>query len=112
MNSRDIYAMQLVYAERDRQRALGHLDAHDYSDGTGRHLDAAVPLPSPGTVRAYADAEFGARRGSWALVLLEEVLEAMHEDDVERLRAELVQVAAVAVRWIGAIDARGEDDGA
>ena len=48
MNSRDIYAMQLVYAERDRQRALGHLDAHDYADGTGRHLDAAVPLPSPG----------------------------------------------------------------
>ena len=111
MNSRDVYAMQLVYAERDRQRALGHLDAHDYADGTGRHLDAAVPLPSPGTVRAYVDAEFGARRGSWALVLLEEVLEAMHEDDVERLRAELVQVAAVAVRWIGALDARGEDDG-
>ena len=44
--------------------------------------------------------------------VLEEVLEAMHEDDVERLRAELVQVAAVAVRWIGAINARGEDDGA
>jgi hypothetical protein len=40
------------------------------------------------------------------LVLLEEVLEALEEDNEERLRAELVQVAAVAVRWIGAIDVR------
>jgi len=36
----------------------------------------------------------------------------MHEHDVDRLREELVQVAAVAVRWAGALDARGEDDGA
>lgn len=112
MTARDQLVMRDVLAERDRQRALGHTDAQDYADGTGRHLDDAVPLPSPGAVRAYLDAEFGARRGSWALVLLEEVLEAMHEHDVNRLREELVQVAAVAVRWAGALDARGEDDGA
>lgn len=103
MNKRDIYAMIDVYAERDRQRSLGHLDSHDYSDGTGMHLDKALPLPSAASVRARAEAAFAV---PWSLVLLEEVLEALEEDNEERLRAELVQVAAVAVRWIGAIDVR------
>lgn len=103
MNQRDIYAMIDVYAERDRQRSLGHLDSHDYNDGTGRNLDRMLPLPSAASVRARAEAAFSV---PWALVLLEEVLEALEEDNEERLRTELVQVAAVALRWIGAIDER------
>lgn len=42
----------------------------------------------------------------WLDILLEEVAEAFAEDDPARLRAELVQVAAVALRWITAIDTR------
>lgn len=103
MNQRDIYVMMDVYAERDRQRSLGYLDAHDYWDGTGQHLDKALPLPSAASVRARAEAAFAV---PWALVLLEEVLEALEEHDEERLREELIQVAAVAVRWAGAIDDR------
>lgn len=103
MNQRDIYAMIDVYAERDRQRSLGHLDSHDYADGTGRNLDRMLPLPSAASVRARAEAAFAV---PWSLVLLEEVLEALEEHDENRLRAELVQVAAVAVRWIGALDVR------
>jgi len=47
---------------------------------------------------------------AWDGVLLEEVYEALAESDPERLRAELVQVAAVAVAWIQAIDRRPETD--
>ncbi len=43
---------------------------------------------------------------TWRHVLDEEVCEAFAESDPARLRAELIQVAAVALRWIDAIDSR------
>lgn len=43
---------------------------------------------------------------TWHLILLEEVYEGMAESDPVALRAELIQVAAVAVAWIEAIDRR------
>lgn len=43
---------------------------------------------------------------SWAAILAEEVGEALQEDDPAKLRAELLQVAAVAVAWVEAIDRR------
>lgn len=43
---------------------------------------------------------------AWDGVLLEEVYEALAEPDPERLRAELVQVAAVCAAWISDIDRR------
>lgn len=43
---------------------------------------------------------------SWDLILLEEVYEALAESNRERLRQELVQVAAVCIAWIEAIDRR------
>lgn len=48
-----------------------------------------------------------ARHPSWLAVLAEEVGEAAHEltyDSTGSLRAELIQVAAVATAWIAAID--------
>lgn len=39
-------------------------------------------------------------------ILACEVAEAFAEEDPARLRAELIQVAAVAVQWVEAIDAR------
>lgn len=51
-----------------------------------------------------------ARRGerSWSLIELEEIFEAVSERDVIKARAEWVQVAAVAVQAVAAIDrARG-----
>ena len=50
-------------------------------------------------------------RVTWAHILIEEVAEAVDatvETDPALLRAELVQVAAVAVAWIEAIDRRAE----
>lgn len=43
---------------------------------------------------------------AWDGILLEEVYEALAEADPAKLRAELVQVAAVCVQWIAAIDRR------
>lgn len=46
------------------------------------------------------------RPGTWADILLEEVFEALAEEDVDALRRELIQVAAVASQWAEAIDRR------
>lgn len=43
----------------------------------------------------------------WAGILTEEFYEAIGEAEDDRLRKELVQVAAVAVAWIECIDRRG-----
>ena len=44
--------------------------------------------------------------GTWEHILMEETMEAFAEPDPIKLRTELVQVAAVAVAWIEAIDRR------
>lgn len=43
---------------------------------------------------------------AWDGVLLEEVYEALAESDPAKLRAELIQVAAVCAAWISDIDQR------
>lgn len=43
---------------------------------------------------------------AWDGVLLEEVYEALAEEDPAKIRAELIQVAAVAATWVEAIDRR------
>jgi len=43
---------------------------------------------------------------TWLHILREEVYEAFAEEDPQKLREELVQIAAVAVAWIEAIDRR------
>lgn len=47
-----------------------------------------------------------AGNGTWEHILTEEWAEAVATEDPAELRAELVQVAAVAVAWIQAIDRR------
>jgi hypothetical protein len=89
-----------VHAERTRQ--------HE------RHGEQNLPN---GTADAWDQVEADAARqrcdratatGSltWRHVLEEEVSEALAEVDPEALRAELVQVAAVAIQWIEALDRR------
>ncbi|WP_091232541.1 hypothetical protein [Microbacterium sp. 3J1] len=46
------------------------------------------------------------RESTMAAVLLEEVFEVLAEDDDERVREELIQVAAVAAKWVQIIDER------
>lgn len=51
---------------------------------------------------------FRVGKGTWRHILQEEVAEAFAELDPAPLREELIQVAAVAVAWIEAIDRRGD----
>lgn len=68
-------------------------------------------IPTADRARFACDQAHRIGHGSWADILIEEVAEAVgtcNETD-DRLRAELVQVAAVAVAWIEAIDRRSEN---
>lgn len=83
-------------------------------DGTGEGQNR-WRLVDPKSAKSEADffkqeCERKAARGTltFADVLLEEVYEALAEKHPAALRAELVQVAAVAAQWIEAIDRRGK----
>lgn len=68
---------------------------------------AALPFPSSTRARLTVEQLAAAGELAWADILLEEVCEANEEDqDPAALRAELIQVAAVAMRWVDAIDHR------
>lgn len=93
-----------VQAERDRQDAKWGEQNHP--DGTGLHPERQKMLADE--AKALCDRAFREGFGAWSHILWEEVREAMAEEDPVRLREELIQVAAVAVNWIGAIDRRTE----
>jgi hypothetical protein len=56
--------------------------------------------------RAKTDRKLADGTATWLDVVLEETYEAFAEVDPVLLRAELVQVAAMAIRWINDIDQR------
>ena len=89
-----------VAAERKNQTTKW--GQQDPWDGTGspayRELAALL--------QAQVDALPGKNETPWNLILLEEVYEALAETDTALLRQELIQVAAVAVQWIEALDRR------
>ncbi|KZM78434.1 hypothetical protein A0J59_13720 [Cellulosimicrobium sp. I38E] len=102
-----------VAAERARQDVKWGVQNHPDGTGPGTHpLLALVGSIAPGAAwlaaRATSLTDTAANAGTltWRHILLEEVFEALAEDDPERLRAELVQVAAVAQQWAEAIDRR------
>lgn len=90
-------------------------------DALARANRPSVRLRAPGgepfdsdhdpTMRAplengYEIEEVPAAGPTWLLIALEEALEAFSETDPVKLRAELVQLGAVVVAWIEAIDRR------
>jgi hypothetical protein len=85
--------------ERDRQDAKWGPQNHP--DGTNLNNDGWRE-------HARTLCQTAAREGrvTWAHILQEEFVEALAEVDPEKLRAELVQVGAVVVAWIEAIDRR------
>lgn len=90
-----------VSAERGRQFAK-HGDQAHLPNGTGSWYDGVLARQA----RAATDAAAAAGTVTFRHILLEEVHEALAEGDDEALRAELIQVAAVAVQWAEAIDRR------
>lgn len=105
-----------VRAERKRQTAK-HGDQSHLPDGTGPYVLGGLVADDRHTYAvglarwAKARTDAAAQRGgdgsvTFEHILTEEWAEAMAESDETALRAELVQVAAVAVQWIEALDTR------
>ena len=92
--------------------------AQDEKWGEQNHPNGTGPeeywgLDDPDTAAANAarfrnitNQQAAAGRLTWRDILLEEVAEAFAEADPAQLRAELIQVAAVATAWVEAIDRR------
>lgn len=95
-------AMVLLDVRAERLRQHERFGEQSLPDGTGsaRQIDNRV------AAQYWCDLRTRAGSLSWRDVLDEEVAEALAEADPVRLRAELVQVAAVAVQWVEAIDRR------
>lgn len=96
-------AVEHLLAERHRQDAK--FGEQNHRDGTGTQFAGLA-----NSARAACDRAFGQGRGSWLHILREEFYEAAAESDPDKLRAELLQVAAVAMAWVEAIDRRPRDD--
>lgn len=90
-----------IILERTRQdRKWGE---QNHPDGTN---DEMYARGSANTAKAVTDRAAQDDRLTWRMILNEEVQEAFAEVDPQKLRTELIQVAAVAVAWIEAIDRR------
>lgn len=64
-------------------------------------------IPSESRAKFMCENAFEKKEGTFAHILVEELSEAVScRGDAESLRKELIQVAAVAVAWIEAIDRR------
>lgn len=87
---------------RERVRQDAKWGEQNHPDGTGRRCDQV----SAHAQREACERAFREGWGSWSSILRAEVAEAFAESDPTLLRAELIQVAAVAVAWAEAIDRR------
>jgi hypothetical protein len=87
-----------IATERERQQNRFGLVVIPHGTGTGPDKLAAIQTKSA--------CQNAMRQGTctWKHVLREEVFEAFAESDPDTLRAELIQVAAVATAWVEAID--------
>jgi hypothetical protein len=102
-----------VAAERGRQ--IAHYGNNsDLADGTGldqpwlglgfeQHTAWDIQIDFRADYESY---EAAVGKPTWMHLVREEVAEAFQESDPARLRAELIQVAALCVSWIEKLDAR------
>lgn len=91
---------EAIDAERIRQ--IAKFGDQRHPDGTG----STEQQKYVETARRWCQDAFGSGYGTWADILDEEVAEAKAERDPAKLRAELLQVAAVCAAWIYDIDQR------
>jgi len=91
----------------ERQRAEAKFPDQHLPDGTGGQAFTIAA----GRFRAECQAADAAGTVTWRHVVLEEVYEAIAEPPArpDKLRAELVQVGAMVVRWIEDIDRRAAE---
>jgi hypothetical protein len=100
----DLFApMSIVLHDIRRERTIqdARFGQQDHPDGT-----STSDAWQAAAWRYAADNAAKAGTLTWRDILKEETYEAFAEEDPALLRAELVQVAAVACAWIQAIDRR------
>lgn len=109
--------MSDAWAEMWRQRLHWGQQDHENGTGPGLKLFGRTMRFYERVVRAIIEAtsvydtttkQMVKNEPTWAMILLEEVFEALSEEDPEKLREELVQVTAVAASWVDAIDRKKE----
>jgi hypothetical protein len=88
--------------DSERQRQLVKWGEQHHPDGTGNKSQQ----DRADFARRWCESAFGSGYGTWFDVLTEEVAEAGAERDPARLRAELIQIAAVCAAWIADLDSR------
>lgn len=86
----------------ERRRQLAQWGDQRHPDGTG----SLTQITNMDSIRAGVERAAAEGRQVWANILGEEVAEVLAESDPAKLRAELVQVAAVCAAWISDIDRR------
>lgn len=94
----------LAQIRGERVKQVSKWGVQTHPDGTGPTRTNTDRL-----VKARARDAFERTRSegvTWLAILDEEVAEAFVEQDLVKLRAELIQVAAVATAWIEDIDRR------
>lgn len=99
-------ALVLADVNDERLRQIvkwGDDSTKDHPDGTGPTIPSLNAREAAQHATDYA-AEHGTL--TWRHILEEEVYEALAESDPDALEAELVQVAAVAVKWVEALRRR------
>lgn len=101
---------------RERERQTERWGEQNHTDGTGPDmmwLRSFNPKARATEISDFAKVitDDNAQAGflTWRDILLEEVAEAFAENDPEKLRTELIQVAAVATQWADAIDRRASN---
>lgn len=109
MNAEQMLAMgnviHEVMDERLRQDAKWGIQDHPDIPSGCKHPHLFFDIPTADAARAFCQDAFRRGTGSFAHILTEEVSEAIEDADTpERLRAELIQVAAVCVAWVEKID--------
>lgn len=78
----------------------------NHPDGTGAAFPGGDAAMIRDLAREVCNVRHAQGEGTWAHILTEEYREALAEDAPDALRAELIQVAAVAALWVAAIDRR------
>lgn len=92
----DLTALALGEVSWERIAQHTKWGEQNHPDGTGG-LTAQFHA---NIARTDCERAFKDGRGTWRHILNEEVAEALAESDPEKLKTELIQVAAVAVAWV------------
>lgn|SRR5688572_18149930 len=99
-NAMTTVVMEDIKKEVERQET--RWGEQNHPDGTSKEKFEWMA----GLAKMNCDKLAKEKKTSWAAILFEEFYEALAEEKDSELRAELVQVAAVAASWVKAIDRR------